>query len=209
MMRFATSIVALLLFAGVASANEPIMRDLPTSDIPVIVPGWPQVTLKTSAGNIVIQLDAEHAPATVANFERYVKEKHFDRTVFYRVEPGFVIQGGSYKADGSYRGGVHAPIPLEANNRLKNRRGAVAMARGDDPASADAEFFIDLADNPDLDQAPGDGANKTGYAVFGYVVSGMDVVDKIAAVPLGGKGPFPPDATPLEPVVIQKATLTQ
>lgn len=164
-----------------------------------------QVQIETSMGDITLQLDSAHAPLTVANFERYVKEKHFDGTVFYRVAPGFVIQAGSYDAKGHYRP-VHKPIPLEANNGLKNVRGAVAMAHGDDPNSATAEFFIDLVDDPGIDQAATDTANATGFAVFGNVVSGMDVVDKIAAVPLGDDGPMKGQA-PVTPVVITKVAL--
>jgi cyclophilin family peptidyl-prolyl cis-trans isomerase len=164
-----------------------------------------QVLIQTSMGDITLQLDPAHAPATVANFERYAKEGHFDGTVFYRVAPGFVIQAGSYDAKGHYRQ-VHKPIPLEANNGLKNVRGAVAMARVDEPASATAEFFIDLADNPGIDQAATDTANTTGFAVFGNVVSGMDVVDKIAAVPLGDNGPMR-GAAPVTPIVITKVSL--
>jgi peptidyl-prolyl cis-trans isomerase A (cyclophilin A) len=164
-----------------------------------------QVLIQTSMGDITLQLDPAHAPLTTANFERYVKEKHFDGTVFYRVAPGFVIQAGSYDAKGHYRP-VHKPIPLEANNGLKNVRGAVAMAHGDDPNSATAEFFIDLADDPGIDQAATDTANTTGFAVFGNVVSGMDVVDKIAAVPLGDNSPMKGQA-PVTPVVISKVTL--
>jgi cyclophilin family peptidyl-prolyl cis-trans isomerase len=163
------------------------------------------VTLETSMGNIVLELDPVHAPRSVANFLRYVEEKHFDNTLFYRVEPGFVIQAGSFGADGNGRA-VHDPIPLEANNGLKNVRGAISMARTDDPASADAEFFIVLADNPALDHQPADPGNNTGYAVFGHVVRGMDVVDKIAAVPLGSNGPFP-GAAPTTPIVIRRAVV--
>jgi cyclophilin family peptidyl-prolyl cis-trans isomerase len=165
----------------------------------------PRVAFETSMGTIVFELDPEHAPASVANFLRYVAERHFDGTVFYRVVPGFVIEAGSFDAEGKGRA-VHDPIPLEANNGLKNVRGAISMAHGDDPNSARAEFFIVLADNPGLDQAADDHDNKTGYAVFGHVVEGMDVVDKIAAVPTGGTGPFPGEA-PVTPVVINKASL--
>jgi cyclophilin family peptidyl-prolyl cis-trans isomerase len=164
-----------------------------------------EVLIQTSMGDITLQLDPVHAPATTANFERYAKEHHFDGTVFYRVAPGFVIQAGSYDAKGHYRA-VHKPIPLEANNGLKNLRGAVAMAHGDDPNSATAEFFIDLADAPGIDQSATDTANTTGFAVFGNVVSGMDVVDKIAAVPLGDDGPMKGQA-PVTPVVITKVSL--
>lgn len=162
-----------------------------------------KVIMSTSSGDITIELDDAHAPKTVQNFLRYVSEHHFDGTVVYRVEPGFVIQAGSYEGDGRYRG-VHDPIPLEANNGLSNVRGTVAMARSD-PNSATAEFFINLADNHDLDHKADDKANSTGYAVFGNVISGMDVADKIAATPVGGAaGPFPPGSTPLKPVTVSR-----
>jgi peptidyl-prolyl cis-trans isomerase A (cyclophilin A) len=130
--------------------------------------------------------------------------------VFYRVVPGFVIQAGSIKADGSAKETYLRPIPLESGNGLRNMRGAVAMARSDEPASATAEFFINLENNrAGLDPKPGAAPNTTGYAVFGKVIAGMDVVDKIAAVPLkGGKGPFP-DAAPATPVAIEKVTVSE
>ena len=161
-----------------------------------------KVVMSTSSGDITIALDNAHAPKTVQNFLRYVSEHHFDGTVVYRVEPGFVIQAGSYEADGHARD-VHEPIPLEANNGLTNLRGTLAMARTD-PNTATAEFFINLADNHELDHRADDKGNTTGYAVFGKVVSGMNVVDSIAAVPLGGAGPFPPGSTPAKPITISR-----
>lgn len=166
----------------------------------------PRATIQTSMGNIVVELDAEHTPATVANFTRYAKEGHFDGTVIYRVAPGFVIQAGSIGAQGMSRP-VHDPIPLETANAASNLRGTISMARADDPNSATAEFFINLADNSGLDHQADDHDNKTGYATFGQVVEGMDVVDRIAMVPLmGGQGPFP-DADPVMPVTILKVTV--
>ncbi len=169
----------------------------------------PQAKIETSLGAIVVALDAEKAPATVKNFRRYVKDKHFDGTVVYRVVPGFVIQMGSVTATGLGRKmPVHPPVALESANGLKNLRGAVAMARADAPASATSEFFIDLADNTFLDAKPTAAPNKTGYAVFGRVVAGMEVADAIAAVPLkGGKGPFP-EYFPKTPVKILKVTVS-
>ena len=163
-----------------------------------------KVVMQTSSGDITIELDESHAPKTVQNFLRYVAEHHFDGTVVYRVVPGFVIQAGSYEADGRSRD-VHEPIPLEANNGLSNLRGTIAMARTD-PDTATAEFFINLADNHSLDHHPNDSGNSTGYAVFGRVISGMEVVDRIAAVPLGGVGPFPSQA-PIKPVAILRISL--
>lgn len=165
----------------------------------------PKVLIQTSLGDITLELDHARAPVTVDNFLRYVNEGHFDGTVVYRVVPGFVIQAGSYDADVQERP-VHEPIALEADNGLKNVRGAVAMARSSDPASATAEFFIDLADNPALNHKSGDRENSTGYAVFGKVVAGMNVVDKIAAVPLGDRGPMP-GAAPVDPILIRKVSL--
>jgi peptidyl-prolyl cis-trans isomerase A (cyclophilin A) len=166
----------------------------------------PKVSFQTSLGEIIFELDREHAPATVANFLNYVNEGHFDGTVFYRVVPGFVIEAGSLDAAGKGRG-VHEPIPLESANAQSNARGTITMAHGDEPDSATAEFFINLVDNKGLDRMPDDHDNKTGYAAFGRVIEGMDVVDSIAKVPLnGGYGPFG-DAAPAMPVTIVKVTI--
>jgi cyclophilin family peptidyl-prolyl cis-trans isomerase len=163
----------------------------------------PQAVIETSLGTITVALDPVHAPLTVANFIHYAKQKHFDGTVFYRVVPGALIQAGSYNADGKPRAGIHAPIRFEGDNGLKNVRGAIAMAHGDDPNSATSEFFIDIASLPSLDHDAG----NVGFAVFGRVTGGMDVVDKIAASPLGGKGPFE-GAAPLTPVTIEAVRIT-
>ncbi len=153
-------------------------------------------------GDITLQLDTEHAPRTAANFLRYVREHHFDGTVVYRVVPGFVIQAGSWDADVKYRA-AHDPIPLESGQH--NLRGTVAMARASEPASANAEFFINLADNAALDANPAAAPNTTGYAVFATVTAGMDVVDKIAGVPVGDHGPMP-GAAPVDPITIVKVS---
>ena len=167
----------------------------------------PTATLETSMGNIVIDLDREHAPQTVDNFIRYAKEGHYDGTVFYRVVPGFVIQAGSYDAMGKPRG-IHEGIPLETLTAQSNLRGTITSAHGDEPNSGRAEFFINLADNKGLDRAPDDMENKTGFAAFGKVTEGMDVVDAISKVQLGGGiGPFG-DAAPAMPVIIQKVTIS-
>lgn len=160
-----------------------------------------QIMIDTSLGDITVALDREHAPGTVDNFLRYVNEGHFDGTLVYRVVPGFVIQAGSYDS-ATHQRPVHDPVPLEANNGLSNVRGTIAMARENDPNTATAEFFINLADNLRLDHHVDDPANATGYTVFGRVVSGMDVVDKIASVQRGDGGPMP-GAWPLEPVTIR------
>jgi cyclophilin family peptidyl-prolyl cis-trans isomerase len=188
-----------LLWTGVAAAQTSVGSMMP-------VP--PQARVDTSLGSFTIQLDPMHAPKSVANFIAYAREGHYDGTIIYRVAPGFVIQMGSFEPSGASRP-VRAPIPLESANGLKNLRDSVAMARKGDPNSATAEFFVDLADNPDLDPRPGAAPNTTGYAVFGHVNDGMDVVDRIASVQLGGQGPFPPSATPVTPVIIKKVTVIQ
>lgn len=168
----------------------------------------PQAKVETSLGSFNITLDRNNAPKSVANFIAYAREGHYDGTIIYRVAPGFVIQMGSFEARGTARP-THTPIALESANGLKNVRGSVAMARQTDPSSATAEFFVNLADNPELDPKQGSAANTTGYAVFGRVSEGMDVVDKIAAVQLGGDGPFPPNATPITPITIRKVTIAE
>ncbi len=165
-----------------------------------------EVHVQTSLGEFDVALDAAHSPKAVANFLRYVREGHFDGTMIYRVVPGFVLQMGSYEPSGNARP-THDPIPLETANGLLNKRGTLSMARSDDPASATAEFFVNLSDNTTLDPTEGKTPNTTGYAVFGKVVEGMGVIDTIAAVPLNGKqGPFP-DADPASPVIINKVTV--
>src|SRR5205085_6665209 len=136
----------------------------------------PTVAIETSMGTVTVELDRARAPKTVENFLRYAGEGHYDGTLVYRVAPGFVIQAGSFDSATNARP-VHDPIPLEAGNGLNNQRGTIAMARESDPNSATAEFFINLADNANLDRQPGDADGMTGYAVFGRVASGMDVVD--------------------------------
>ena len=161
-----------------------------------------KVKLATSAGDIVIELDAAKAPKSVDNFLQYVKAGHYNGTIFHRVIPTFMIQGGGMTADMKEKT-TRAPIPLESKNGLSNLRGAVSMARTADPNSATAQFFINVKDNERLNAANSPDGN--GYAVFGKVVSGMDVVDKIRAVPTASKGPY--DDVPTTPVTINKATL--
>jgi cyclophilin family peptidyl-prolyl cis-trans isomerase len=157
-------------------------------------------------GDITLQLDSVRAPRSVANILRYVKEKHYDNTAFYRVAKGFVIQMGSFDANGKGRGIHPGPVPLEANNGLVNLRGTAAMARADAPDSATAEFFINLADNDPPNHKPDDPGNTTGYAVFGEVTSGMDVVDAIGNMPVGDNGPMPGQA-PVTPVIVKKVSV--
>ena len=163
----------------------------------------PQVDLKTSAGTIRLELYPAKAPKTVANFLQYVKDGHYDGTIFHRVIPGFMIQGGGF--DGSFKQkATRDPIQNEAKNGLKNDLGTIAMARTNAPHSASAQFFINVKDNDFLNAAAAQ--DGWGYAVFGKVVSGMDVVTKIAATPTGAGGPFRSDV-PRAAVVIQSATV--
>ena len=161
-----------------------------------------KVKLATSAGDILIELDAAKAPKTVDNFLQYVNAGHYNGTVFHRVIPTFMIQGGGMTADMKEKT-TRAPITLESKNGLSNVRGSVAMARTGDPNSATSQFFINVADNARLDAANARDGN--GYAVFGKVVSGMEVVEKIRMVPTGGKGPH--DDVPNTPITINKITL--
>jgi peptidyl-prolyl cis-trans isomerase A (cyclophilin A) len=168
------------------------------------LPVWAQqkVKLATSAGDIVLELDRDKAPKSVDNFIAYVKAGHYDGTIFHRVIDNFMVQGGGMKPDMSEKP-TRAPIPLESRNGLTNLRGTVAMARTMVPDSATAQFFINLKDNAFLDQA--NSRDGHGYAVFGKVVSGMDVVDKIRAVPVADKAGH--QNVPVTPVIIKKATL--
>ncbi len=161
-----------------------------------------KVRLATSQGDIVVELERDKAPKTVENFLQYVKDGHFDGTIFHRVIDNFMIQGGGMKADMSEKP-TRAPIPLESRSGLTNLRGTLAMARTMAPNSATAQFFINVKDNPFLDQANSRDGN--GYAVFGKVVEGMDVVDKIKAVAVADKAGQ--QNVPVSPVTIKKATL--
>jgi peptidyl-prolyl cis-trans isomerase A (cyclophilin A) len=157
-----------------------------------------KVRLSTSMGDIVVELNAAKAPKTVENFVQYVKAGHYNGTVFHRVIDNFMIQGGGMTPDLKEKS-TRAPIPLEARNGLTNDRGTIAMARTPDPNSATAQFFINVKDNDFLNAARA--ADGNGYAVFGKVISGMEVVDKIRAVRTG------PGDVPTKPVTIKKATL--
>ncbi|MBV6306560.1 peptidyl-prolyl cis-trans isomerase [Candidimonas humi] len=165
----------------------------------------PKVKLHTNMGDIVIALDAEKAPKTVENFLSYVNEGFYDGTIFHRVINNFMIQGGGFEP-GMKQKPTHAPIDNEANNGLKNDRYTVAMARTADPHSATAQFFINVADN-DFLNFTSPTPNGWGYAVFGKVVEGTDVVDRIKAVKTGNKG-FHQDV-PVEDVVIEKASVVE
>jgi peptidyl-prolyl cis-trans isomerase A (cyclophilin A) len=164
---------------------------------------WAQtVKLVTSQGDIVIQLDAAKAPKTVDNFLQYVKAGHYNGTVFHRVIDGFMIQGGGMTPDLKEKP-TRAPIQLESQNGLTNQRGTLAMARTANPNSATAQFFINVKDNAFLDAARSPDGN--GYAVFGKVTQGMDVVDRIRKVKTGSAGMY--SDVPTDPVIIKQATI--
>jgi len=163
----------------------------------------PSVEMKTSAGRIVIELDSEKAPATVANFVKYAKEGHYDGTIFHRVIDGFMIQGGGLTPSMEEKK-AGPPIKNEAANGLKNRRGTIAMARRADPHSATVQFFINHRDNASLDHPGHDG---WGYAVFGRVTQGMEVVDKIAKTPTGARAGH--RDVPIDPIVIESVKVLE
>jgi cyclophilin family peptidyl-prolyl cis-trans isomerase len=161
----------------------------------------PVVVLETSMGNIKIELFADKAPETVKNFVGYVDGKHYDGTIFHRVIDGFMIQGGGMEP-GLKEKTTRAPVRNESKNGLTNQRGTIAMARTPDPDSATSQFFINVKDNPMLNRR-GDRPEEAGYCVFGKVIEGMDVVDKIKVVPTGTRGPH--QNVPVQDVVIKSA----
>ena len=163
----------------------------------------PKVKLSTSMGDIVVQLEPAKAPKTVENFLQYVKDKHYDGTIFHRVIDGFMVQGGGF-TPGMAQKPVRAPIALEAANGLKNDKYTIAMARTNVPDSATAQFFINVKDNAMLNAPQPDGH---GYAVFGKVVQGSDIVDKIKAVATGNQGGH--QNVPSSPVTITSATVVK
>ncbi|MFT5657862.1 MAG: peptidyl-prolyl cis-trans isomerase B (cyclophilin B) [Gammaproteobacteria bacterium] len=175
------AIVSLVFFSNfnaTTKGNEP-MTETATSNVSVI--------LETSMGSITIEIDMENAPNTGANFLAYVDDGYFVDTIFHRVIPNFMVQGGGLTADMKDKPSKHAPIQNEANNGLKNERGTLAMARTGDPHSATSQFFVNHADNGFLNHSS-ETAQGWGYAVFGKVTEGMDIVDAMAAVTTGNSG---------------------
>jgi peptidyl-prolyl cis-trans isomerase A (cyclophilin A) len=163
----------------------------------------PQVKFQTSLGDFTVEVYPDKAPKTVENFLQYVKDKHFNGTIFHRVMDGFMVQGGGFTPDMQQKATREA-IPLEAKNGLKNDRGTIAMARTGNPNSATAQFFINVVDNNGLNAPSPDGF---GYAVFGKVTTGMDIIDKIRTAPTGNKGMF--QNVPVTPILINSATLVK
>lgn len=190
--RSLVSVVIIFLFLGSALVGFSSMFMSGRDEEVVVV-------LETSKGIIEVELDGERAPVTVGNFLQYVEDGHYDGTVFHRVVPGFVIQGGGFLPDGTQRD-TRDPIELESDNGLRNLRGTIAMARLNEPDTATCQFFINLDDNDFLDYREG---GSDGYAVFGKVVKGMDVVDAIASVATGSRGPY--QDWPVRDVVIVRA----
>src|SRR5215468_407783 len=158
-----------------------------------------QVRVTTSMGEFVIEVRNDRAPLTAANFLRYVREGFYSNTIFHRVVANFVIQGGGHDATTLQLKPTHENVFNESGNGLQNKRGTVGLARGESPHSGNAQFYVNLVDNPDLDPVP----TRWGYTVFGRVVQGMDVIEHIGETPTGSMGPFKSDA-PLKPVVIEK-----
>lgn len=188
-MRRLIALLALGLFVSQLQAQE--------------IPLYPKVLMTTNRGNIVLELDRARAPVTVDNFLAYVESGYYDGTIFHRVIPGFMVQGGGFTA-GYEEKSTGDPIANESGNGLSNRTGTIAMARINKPHSATAQFFINVADNDNLDPS----LSRWGYAVFGTVIEGMNVVGEIEAVPTGPGGPFPTDA-PRSLVLIEKVSLIE
>jgi peptidyl-prolyl cis-trans isomerase A (cyclophilin A) len=171
--------------------------------LPAQAQSTPRVKFQTSQGDFVVELQAEKAPKTVENFLRYVADKHYDGTIFHRVIDGFMVQGGGF-TPAMVQKPTRPPIPLEAKNGLKNDIGTIAMARTGNPNSATSQFFINVSNNTSLNAPQPDGY---GYAVFGKVVSGMDVIDKIRQSPTGNQGDF--QNVPTTPISINSVNLVK
>jgi peptidyl-prolyl cis-trans isomerase A (cyclophilin A)/peptidyl-prolyl cis-trans isomerase B (cyclophilin B) len=189
-LALAAACACLLVAPLTARADEP-------------TPSNPEVRVTTSMGSFVVELYPDRAPLTVADFLRYVKEGFYNNTLFHRVVANFVVQGGGHDANPPYDlKATYPPVNNESGNGLQNKRGAVGLARAAGPHTGNAQFYVNLVDNPELDPLP----TRWGYAVFGQVVEGMDVVDRIGVVPTGSFGPFKADA-PVKAVVIQSVAL--
>ncbi len=190
--------------AAVKSAAEPAGA----ASVAAPAPPDPRVLMQTSMGNIVFELYPEKAPKTVANFLRYVHDGFYPGTVFHRVIKGFLVQGGLYTGALTAKR-TRAPIAIEANNGLSNLRGTIAAARAADPNSATAQFFINLVDNPRLDFVSDQSGATWGYTVFGKVIQGMDVVDRIGDLPTAAQGPFTADVPHPLPVIESVSVLPE
>ena len=190
-MRAITLLATFLGTAMVGAAAQEAAED-------VVTPTDPRVQVVTSAGSFVLELDADRAPLTVENFLTYAREGHYDGTIFHRVIQGFVAQAGGYTGDFQLKA-ADRTVVNESGNGLSNLRGTVGLARTSDPHSGNSQFYINLADNVDLNPRP----TRWGYTVFGTVVDGMAVVDEIGHVPTGASGPFDRNV-PVQNVVIER-----
>ncbi|MDD9997654.1 MAG: peptidylprolyl isomerase [Rhodospirillaceae bacterium] len=188
-MRLLALLLSTALTAGVAYAQEEQAEVVSTD---------PRVNVVTNAGSFVIELDVDRAPLTVENFLTYAREGHYDGTIFHRVIQGFVAQAGGYTGDFQLKP-TERMVVNEAGNGLSNLRGTVGLARTSDPHSGNSQFYINLVDNLDLNPRP----TRWGYAVFGTVVEGMEVVDEIGHVPTGANGPFERNV-PVQNIIIQQ-----
>jgi peptidyl-prolyl cis-trans isomerase A (cyclophilin A) len=190
-----------LLAAALLSSSyaaEPPAASAAAAPKPAQTAASPQVQVVTAMGNFTIELNAERAPLTVAQFLKYVDQGYYSGTIFHRAIPNFILQGGGY--DSSYKlKGTPSKVVNESGNGLTNQRGTVGLARPPEPHAGDVQFYVNLNDNGALDP----NQTRWGYAVFGKVVQGMDVVDRISTVPTGAKGPFKEDA-PTPPIVIER-----
>jgi peptidyl-prolyl cis-trans isomerase A (cyclophilin A)/peptidyl-prolyl cis-trans isomerase B (cyclophilin B) len=190
---FAALLLGSLLLSGPGPAAEPPTHEATPHEATT------QVRVTTNMGEFVIEVRNDRAPLTAANFLRYVREGFYSNTLFHRVISNFVIQGGGHDATTLQLKPTHDPVFNESGNGLQNKRGAVGLARGESPHSGNAQIYVNLVDNPDLDPVP----TRWGYTVFGRVVQGMDVIEHIGETPTGAMGPFKSDA-PLKPVIIQR-----
>ncbi len=189
----------LVALAALAALAAGAVRAEPAADAPPTPPD--RVRVDTNLGSFVIKLETARAPLTTANFLNYVKSGHYSGTIFHRVIANFVIQGGGYDAKHDLKG-VQSPVANESGNGLSNKRFTVGLARAEPPHSGNAQFYVNLTDNDELDPTP----LRWGYTVFGRVVEGLEVVEKIGRTPTGSVGPWPKDA-PLEAVVIQRVEI--
>jgi peptidyl-prolyl cis-trans isomerase A (cyclophilin A) len=187
--------IALLVLAGVSTQAQTPKK--------IEISGTAKVRIETSLGNITVELDANRAPLTVQNFLQYVVDGFYEGTIFHRIAPGFIAQGGGYLPDLT-RKPAERTVVNESGNGLSNRRGTIAMARSSEPHAANTEFYFNLVDNVDLDPRP----SRWGYAVFGEVVDGMDVVDRIGSVQTGAAGEFDRNV-PIDPIIIERIVLLQ
>ena len=202
--RFLTvlaSSASIFALANISTAQDSTTK--PAEPTPAPAPKVVKVALETSKGTIELELDAEKAPISTANFVNYVKKGHYDGTIFHRVISNFMIQGGGFSADMSQKS-TDAPIQNESKNGLKNVKGSIAMARTSAPNSATAQFFINVQDNANLDYPSFDGF---GYAVFGKVSKGLEVVEAIRVVDTTNKGPH--QNVPVDPIVIKSAKIVE